>query len=190
MPTTCPIVSTTLSLSTSLPAPLVSGARFAAAIGARSALRTSGMESPAIAWPSSIVSGGHEVARVTVEADIDEEHGGRTLLTCRAELDAEVNQVRPEMVSERMGAALSAWEAGLLSRLTQHEPTAPLDGIVDSYNHRLAWVGARVRVMDATGAICTTGNLVRVERTGHAIVSIKDGETRVFDAQNHTLRAE
>ena len=133
------------------------------------------------------------------EANVDEAGGASVALTGASAalrpvnlascLDEGIEPLSLDEMAERVrrgivGAA-EAWERDLLDR---GEAVAPLAGITDAYNERLAFRGERVSVFAVDGPVVDCGVLLGVDEWGYALVENDEGRVLRLDASQASIR--
>ena len=186
------------------------GLPVACALGIVDALHSVGCLQAKLKWPNDVVVGRAKLAGILTElgqrdtgsfavcgvgVNVSEPEEGATmpgaLVPVGLATSLNVGCTLPsldelaECVRTGILSAVESWERGLAGC---GENTAPLFGIVDAYNERLAFRGERVSVFAIDGARVFDGTLLGVDEEGHALVRDDVGCNRVLDASRVSIR--
>lgn len=186
------------------------GLPVACALGIAGALRAVGCSRAQLKWPNDVVvgrvklagiltelawgdAGPFAVCGVGVNMRMPEEAaiapGALTPVGLETSLDAGYTLPNLDELAERVRAGIldaeRAWEHGLADG---GDHAAPLAGIVNAYNERLAFRGERVSVFAIDGAKVCDGMLMGVNEEGCALVRDDAGAVRPLDASLVSIR--
>lgn len=186
------------------------GLPVACALGIVDAQRGMGCSHAQLKWPNDVVVGTAKLAGILVELgqtddgpfavcgvgvnvnrpekvpDVSSALQPTSLASCLGDdtalptLDAMACQVRAGIME-----TVATWEHGLTGT---GEAVAPLTGIVDAYNERLAFRGERVTIHAIDGPATGSGVLLGVDEWGRALVEDDTGYVLHLDASQASIR--
>lgn len=196
-------------LRAAIPARVLPGLPIACGLGVLRALEEAGASGLSLKWPNDIVSADGKLGGILVEARAN---SSETIAVC----GIGINYHAPRRI-ERVDGALpvsSLDDCLRASPLPGHDDlarsirarvlettddwrgaieqadadAAPLTGIVDAYNERLAYRGRCVRAVSPDGATIATGTFTGVDLGGCARLLTTAGKMASFDSVDASLR--